>query len=757
MFEIKGRYTSAKIMIDDVEPECIDQIKYFIDHPAFTNPVAIMPDCHSGKGSVIGFTMPLSNKVIPNVVGVDLGCLDRDTEFLSPTGWVKISKWKNEQVLQYDPKKDSTNFVSPLAYIKKPCTLFYHFRTKYGMDQMLTPDHKMIVWKGYKGRGYIVQNYTVKDFVEHHNSLNKGIQGGFKTTFQYTSETELPLSDVMVRIEVMVAANGSVRRRKQVQDKIELHFRKKRKVDRAIYLLSEADIAYDLSKLKDGSFLLIFDAYDDAKNLNKFWRASTKQLKIIVEESLFWGGHKGRHEYFFTNNKNSADIVQFAFTISGIRSNINKVEYKKENWKPNYSVYKTKNQIVCFSKNCIKEERSIDDTAYCFTVPSGHFVIRRNGFISITGNCGMLSYNFGKNSKIKDSIVDLDRLIRLRIPFGQDVHDQSIINMEREFPWDRVNGLAQSFAQAYREHYRELSIPKYDIRWFQDKCDAVGGGMRRMINSIGTLGGGNHFIETGISDSGEYWITIHTGSRNFGKRICDYWQNKAVKFHVGDTKEEHKRKIERLKQEINDGRLLYEKIKEVKANKNKPVDMKGCEWLENTDAAGYLFDMIFAQIYAEVNRKYIGDIIKKILKLEPIRSIETVHNFIDFKDFIIRKGSVRSYAGEEFVLPFNMRDGILICDGKSNSEWNFSAPHGAGRVMSRTKAKKLIDIDTFKKQMEDIYSSSVDKSTLDEAPDAYKPPDSIIKAIHPTATIIERIKPIHNMKDNKEFIRKNKK
>lgn len=444
MFELNGKYTTAKIMIDNVESECVDQIKFFIDHPAFANPVSIMPDCHSGKGSVIGFTMPFTDKVIPNVVGVDVGC-------------------------------------------------------------------------------------------------------------------------------------------------------------------------------------------------------------------------------------------------------------------------------------------------------------------------GILGLNFGKNEKVKTSIEDLDRLIRLRIPFGQEVHDKSVINMEREFPWARVNSLAQNFAQAYREQYGEFSIPRYDIRWFQDKCDAVGGGMRRMINSIGTLGGGNHFIETGISDKGEYWITIHTGSRNFGKRICDYWQNKAVKIHSGDTKEEHQRKIEQLKKEIKDGKKLFQAIKELKANRKKPVDMKGCEWLENIDAAGYLLDMIFAQIYAEVNRQYISGIIKNILKLEPIHVIETVHNFIDFRDFIIRKGAVKSYKGEEFILPFNMRDGILICDGKSNSDWNFSAPHGAGRVMSRTKAKKLIDIETFKKQMIGIYSSSIDKSTLDEAPDAYKAPDAIIEAIQPTATIIDRIRPIHNMKDNKEFIRKKRK
>jgi tRNA-splicing ligase RtcB (3'-phosphate/5'-hydroxy nucleic acid ligase) len=135
-----------------------------------------------------------------------------------------------------------------------------------------------------------------------------------------------------------------------------------------------------------------------------------------------------------------------------------------------------------------------------------------------------------------------------------------------------------------------------------------------------------------------------------------------------------------------------------------------------------------------------------ILKKEPLDRIETVHNFIDFKDFVIRKGAVRSYKDERFILPFNMRDGILLCSGKSNPEWNYSAPHGAGRVMSRSQAKKNIGLEKFEGQMKGIYSTSVGRETLDEAPDAYKDPLTIEQAIAPTAEILDRIKPIHNMK-----------
>jgi len=182
--------------------------------------------------------------------------------------------------------------------------------------------------------------------------------------------------------------------------------------------------------------------------------------------------------------------------------------------------------------------------------------------------------------------------------------------------------------------------------------------------------------------------------------------------------------------------------------------MKGCEWLEGSDATGYLFDMIFSQMYAQVNREYMVRIIEKIIGIERIDEIETVHNFIDFNDFIIRKGAIRSYKGERMIIPFNMRDGILICEGKSNNEWNCSAPHGSGRLMSRSQANKSLDVEEFKSQMRGIYSTSVNRSTLDEAPGAYKDSKIIENTIGPTATIIDKVKPVLNMKSGEAIIRK---
>lgn len=375
--------------------------------------------------------------------------------------------------------------------------------------------------------------------------------------------------------------------------------------------------------------------------------------------------------------------------------------------------------------------------------------------VGVDIGCGMLSINIGPILPI--SLEILDHKIRQRIPFGMEVQENSIINMEKEFPWKTVNILAQKFSLAYQQKFNDsFEYTSYNMNWFLEKLKLIGSNTRRAINSIGSIGSGNHYIETGISTKGDYWITIHTGSRNLGKCVCEYWQNKACKKAKNQSKEEIKNKIKLLK-ETYTGKELYEKIKETKNQDNLPIFEvapkypEDQRWLEGEELKAYLSDMIFSQIYAEMNREYIIRIILNIIKKEPLSKIETVHNFIDFKDFIIRKGAVRSYLNEQFILPFNMRDGILICEGKSNSEWNFSAPHGAGRIMSRSQAKKNIDLESFKKQMQGIYSTSVCRGTLDEAPDAYKDSSIIEEAIEPTANIIERIKPIHNMKSSESI------
>ncbi len=376
------------------------------------------------------------------------------------------------------------------------------------------------------------------------------------------------------------------------------------------------------------------------------------------------------------------------------------------------------------------------------SMPMGDKIIPNT--IGVDINCGVLSFNIGK--ELPMSKEDLERKIRSKIPMGMNYHKKSVFDVKNNFPWKEVKASAHNFMMAYNEKFnKEISPPTYSMYWFENKCKEIGISLNRAITSIGTLGGGNHFIEIGKDLNGDYWITIHSGSRNFGKCICEYWQNIATKKFKNNHSDNKLNEIEEAKSTYS-GKELYNKIKEIKEKYNYKIDINGLEYLEGTEASGYFFDMIFAQKYADVNRGVMAKIILDILNVDAIDWIETKHNFVDFKDMTIRKGAIRSYVGERFVLPFNMRDGILICEGYSNEEWNNSAPHGAGRIMSRSKAKKNIDLETFKEQMKNVYSTSVCVSTLDEAPDAYKDSSIIEEAIKPTAKILNRIVPVINLK-----------
>lgn len=229
-----------------------------------------------------------------------------------------------------------------------------------------------------------------------------------------------------------------------------------------------------------------------------------------------------------------------------------------------------------------------------------------------------------------------------------------------------------------------------------------------------------------------------------GKKVCEYWQDIASQKD-GLSKKEIlkyvKGKYPRIEWEYRI-KEMYVKFDSVKKS---PLD-----YLKGNLKEGYLADMKMAQEYAVLNRKIIMSNIVEILGVDVIDSIETIHNYIDLNDNIIRKGAIRAYKGEKMIIPFNMRDGILICEGKSNPDWNYSAPHGAGRVYSRARAKAELSMNKFKNDMSGIFSKSVCINTIDESPDAYKDSKIIEACIEPTATILDRIIPIHNLKDNSD-------
>ncbi len=269
----------------------------------------------------------------------------------------------------------------------------------------------------------------------------------------------------------------------------------------------------------------------------------------------------------------------------------------------------------------------------------------------------------------------------------------------------------------------------------------------RAYNSIGTLGGGNHFIEANQDEDGSIYIVVHSGSRHLGLEIANFYQEAAYKALTSYSKEEIEAKIAELKA-AGRQKEIQSVLKQLKA-KHSPVP-KPLAYVEGELFEAYLHDMWIAQRFANLNRQAMMDTIVKDMGFHVVEQFTTIHNYIDEKNMILRKGAVSAQAGEKLLIPINMRDGSLICVGKGNGDWNYSAPHGAGRLMSRSAAKQTFTVSEFKKEMDGIYTTSVGRSTLDECPMAYKNMADIVDNIEPTVTIEAVIKPIYNFKAGDE-------
>lgn len=325
--------------------------------------------------------------------------------------------------------------------------------------------------------------------------------------------------------------------------------------------------------------------------------------------------------------------------------------------------------------------------------------------VGVDIGCGMLTIRL-KNKKI--DFAALDQIIKTKVPHGFSIHESS----------RALFGFSNLRCQKHVD-------------------------LKRAALSIGSLGGGNHFIEVGRhSVTGDLYLIIHSGSRKLGGDTCKYYQDMAFRNAI-EMGKSVKMIVDKLKAE---GRQtdISEAIKSIK----KPAADKDLAFLSGSDFDDYMNDMAIVQRYAMLNRETIAEIILQEAGLQEVDRFETIHNYIDFKRMILRKGAVSAEIGEQLLIPINMRDGSLLCIGKGNEDWNYSAPHGAGRLMSRSKAKEAIGMDEFEASMADVFTTSVTTSTLDEAPQAYKPIDEIMRAITETVEVIGIIKPLYNFKSH---------
>jgi tRNA-splicing ligase RtcB (3'-phosphate/5'-hydroxy nucleic acid ligase) len=336
--------------------------------------------------------------------------------------------------------------------------------------------------------------------------------------------------------------------------------------------------------------------------------------------------------------------------------------------------------------------------------------------VGVDIGCGMETLVIPKDNQVSRYFdpAKLDKWIHKKIPSGRDVR------------WE--------------PHEFVEKIPLENIR-----CRAIN--LHRAKLSIGTLGGGNHFIEADRDKDENLYIVIHSGSRHLGLEIAEWYQEEAWNQLNGKQRRDIDKEIAKLKTEGRDTEI-QSRIKEIKAQVRVDVP-KDLAYVTGDLFNDYINDMKITQLFATMNRKAMMRVIFEGLEITDENNYEnftTIHNYIDTDSMILRKGAVSAKAGEKLLIPINMRDGSLVCKGLGNADWNFSAPHGAGRLMSRSKAFKTLSLDVFKEQMTGIYSTSVNKGTLDESPMAYKNMDDIVRNIAPTAEIVKIIKPVYNFK-----------
>lgn len=307
---------------------------------------------------------------------------------------------------------------------------------------------------------------------------------------------------------------------------------------------------------------------------------------------------------------------------------------------------------------------------------------------------------------------------------------------------------ATMFCEAYRKRFDVnlyKQMPIYDTKtWFPAVCRKIRCEEEYALRSLGTLGGGNHFIEVNHDDAEDLYLTVHTGSRGFGSKIKQYHQNKINEHKHFDREryETEMKKIRRTTKHPKQLKKLTDQLVDDINSKRHP------NYLEKEEAYEYFFDMIFAQKYAMLNRRLIiRQIFTRFPEIEfPNRFVESIHNYIDFTDLVIRKGAINAAKGVPCLVSLNMRDGILLCKGKGNPDWNSSSAHGSGRLIPRGMAIHRVSMTNFRRQMEGIVSSSVVLETLDEAPDVYKDSEMIKKALDESVEIVSQLRPVINLK-----------
>ncbi len=401
------------------------------------------------------------------------------------------------------------------------------------------------------------------------------------------------------------------------------------------------------------------------------------------------------------------------------------------------------------------EIKGIITTAVCYAkVIAENAVeqIRTMCDFELTAGCRvriMPDVHAGKGCTIGTTMTVLDKICPNIVGVDIGCGMYTVHLADRKLDLERIDEAVHTIPSGM--NVRETAIGDFDLT--QLRCFTALKGTERIACSLGTLGGGNHFIEIDRTENGEYCLIIHSGSRNLGKQVAEFYQKKATDHFTGrDRIPQERLDIIRTYREQGRETQIQEALEHLRRKDHPlPADFPpGLCWLEGPGVEDYLHDVEICQRFARRSREIMAEIILRQTGMTALESFHTIHNYIDTDEMILRKGAIAAHKGEKVLIPINMRDGSVLAVGKGNPEWNFSAPHGAGRIMSRSKAKASIDMEAYREAMKGIYSTSVNEQTLDEAPMAYKSLEDIIDVIADSVEILEVMKPVYNFKAAEE-------
>ncbi len=698
-----------KMWLKDIEDEALAQAKNLANLPFAFKHIAIMPDSHVGYGMPIGGVLATKGVIIPNAVGVDIGAVDKETEVLTKNGWITIDKYNNEDVLVWDNYKETSFFSKPLLYIVKPCENFTEYKNKYGLDHVLSDEHRMLVYKGY-GRKKNDYTYFCKDFREMLLKCKKQDYYSIRTTFP-TRESGIKLSDEQLAIRVMASADGHIRNKSNKHTTIEMHFKKRRKIERCKFLLKKSNVFFKEYFHKDGTESISFKVdWVCDKDLTDLYNCNQNQAKVVFDEYLYWDGSidkKRHHKTYATTNKINADAIQYICALNGIRAGIGIIRSKQKNWKDWYHVYQTQNNYVGFSKP--KKIKIKDGKKYCFVVETGYFIARRNNKIFITGNCGMCAVKTSLTEIETETIKKIMGETRKQIPVGFNHHKE--------------------------KQNEDLMPTNYDVGKpiIKEQYNSA-------LKQIGTLGGGNHFIEIQKGSDGHIWIMIHSGSRNLGKQVADYYNKLAVelndKWHSSVPKEWQ---LAFLPVDSDEGQAYI-------------GEMQYCVEFALANRK-LMMDRIVGCFLREMDYKTAFEITNFIVKNENGDNsglINIAHNYATQENhfgqnvWVHRKGATLAREGTIGIIPGSMGTKSYIVKGLGNKESFESCSHGAGRRLGRKAACEQLDFDEQKKIMDDkgIIHGMRNKDDLEEAPGAYKPIDEVMQNQADLVEILVELNPL---------------